>query len=914
VDLGPLPPRCSRCAGYVNPYVAWTDAGNSWVCNLCNMSNDVPSWYFCSLDGAGQRMDKASRPELQLGSVDFVVNQDYCVRELQEPVFVFAIDISHKAVANGVTIASLRAVQCALLRLQAMEAAFPQQDTTQGIAYGQGQEGKDGGGGVGGGFLSSLWSKTPPPPKEASVRKGPSRIRAAVITFDKNVQFYSVDPQSPDPVKILVSGAEDPLCPLPPHAWLHHVCDEARPLELLLTRIPDLIRAQAQEGEGQGDECCVGAALKAAQEGLEKVGGRIYMLTSSHATAGYGALSRGRERINMYGSGDEFSLYGYTSVVGSGGEINIAGAVASAATLVGSTSKVKQQLQQQKDEYRVACAPYLALTADCIRSMVSVSVIACVGEEQAEGGAFLDTALLGDTVLQTGGQMHVFSGCLGLEDNVYRLEQQLVHDVSQVAAAEAVAKLRTSVGVRVDRAVGGGVYSPIRGEVELCGVDTSTTLMFTLCHDSPLKEDEKVHMQLAVLHTTPDSRRVIRVLNLTTLASLKPSTIFRNSDIEAVVAALMKEAVERALTHPLDAPGGARAFLDGAVSSALLKYRITCSPGSPRGQLILPDSLKVLPVFTLAMLKHPSLHENRTGVSVSSPPCSPTQSLVTIGSGGMPSSSKLAFTPAYGSALSRVAVRGHERAHELRRMVGAPLVEIINSLYPRVYNLFSLLDAAALGDEGFNSGDSRDDHDTDYGNSGDRDSRDGSSMGQGLANEHTSGKSGASEDHTLTHILGRNAVGLQLDDTHTGTHSTSHSAQVAETLLSTLNPSSEVFEFDQVYLLDDRSTLYMHVGRAVPAAVIDELFETITTPQGRKDSVSFRTSSLLARRMCALVDLLRASNPHKADLKVLWAGLSSNDPLTIKFSSRLVEDSNLGLMSYVDYLCNLHTKIKDAQP
>jgi hypothetical protein len=51
-------------------------------------------------------------------------------------------------------------------------------------------------------------------------------------------------------------------------------------------------------------------------------------------------------------------------------------------------------------------------------------------------------------------------------------------------------------------------------------------------------------------------------------------------------------------------------------------------------------------------------------------------------------------------------------------------------LYPRVYNLFSLLDAAALGDEGFNSGDSRDDHDPDYGNSGDRDSRDGSSMGQ----------------------------------------------------------------------------------------------------------------------------------------------------------------------------------------
>jgi hypothetical protein len=55
----------------------------------------------------------------------------------------------------------------------------------------------------------------------------------------------------------------------------------------------------------------------------------------------------------------------------------------------------------------------------------------------------LDTALLGDVVLQTGGQMHFFTGSLGLEDNVFRLEQQLVYDVGQVAAAEAVAKLRT---------------------------------------------------------------------------------------------------------------------------------------------------------------------------------------------------------------------------------------------------------------------------------------------------------------------------------------------------------------------------------------------------------------------------------------------------------------------------------------
>lgn len=46
------------------------------------------------------------------------------------------------------------------------------------------------------------------------------------------------------------------------------------------------------------------------------------------------------------------------------------------------------------------------------------------------------------------------------------------------------------------------------------------------------------------------------------------------------------------------------------------------------------------------------------------------------------------------------------------------------------------------------------------------------------------------------------------------------------------------------------------------------------------------------------------------DLKVVWAELAPNSPVHNKFSARLIEDSNLGLMSYVDYLCNMHIKIQ----
>lgn len=90
VDMGESPPRCSRCQCYINPSVSWLDKGNSWGCNLCGMINPVPTWYYSSLDGSDQRLDKSSRIELSRGSVDFKVDKNYCVRSLQVIIiFIF---------------------------------------------------------------------------------------------------------------------------------------------------------------------------------------------------------------------------------------------------------------------------------------------------------------------------------------------------------------------------------------------------------------------------------------------------------------------------------------------------------------------------------------------------------------------------------------------------------------------------------------------------------------------------------------------------------------------------------------------------------------------------------------------------------------------------------------------------------
>lgn len=57
------------------------------------------------------------------------------------------------------------------------------------------------------------------------------------------------------------------------------------------------------------------AAIKSVQEGLDSVGGRLLVVSASHATVGFGALPRGRERVNLYGTKDEINLYGYAEAV-----------------------------------------------------------------------------------------------------------------------------------------------------------------------------------------------------------------------------------------------------------------------------------------------------------------------------------------------------------------------------------------------------------------------------------------------------------------------------------------------------------------------------------------------------------------------------------------------------------------------
>ena len=175
--------------------------------------------------------------------------------------------------------------------------------------------------------------------------------------------------------------------------------------------------------------------------------------------------------------------------------------------------------------------------------------------------------------------------------------------------------------------------------------------------------------------------------------------IFRNTDLEVVTHVITRVAVHRALYYPIVATttttttgggggGGnknsiissssgsdqsARSWITEILINILYKYRIYCSSQSPKSQLILPDALKLLPLYCMSLMKTPALMPNGSGSGSG------------IGGGGRSGGGGT-------TATTRLTIRSWERSVELQRLASLTTRGLIHTLYPRLYSCSQLLD------------------------------------------------------------------------------------------------------------------------------------------------------------------------------------------------------------------------------
>jgi len=108
-----------------------------------------------------------------------------------------------------------------------------------------------------------------------------------------------------------------------------------------------------------------------------------------------------------------------------------------------------------------------------------------------------------------------------------------------------------------------------------------------------------VYLQIACLYTNRQGQRLIRIHTLQLPVTTSPSHIFRYAEIDAVTNLLLKEAVSIVLSGNGD-------FKDKITKSCvnmLHAYRTNCASATSAGQLILPESLKLLPLYVGSIRK-----------------------------------------------------------------------------------------------------------------------------------------------------------------------------------------------------------------------------------------------------------------------------------------------------------------------
>ncbi|KAL5542489.1 hypothetical protein UlMin_010199 [Ulmus minor] len=503
VDFGESGPvRCSRCKGYINPFMKFIDQGRRFICNFCGFADETPRDYHCNLGPDGRRRDADERPELCRGTVEFVATREYMVRDPMPAVFFFLIDVSMNAIQTGATAAACSAI-------------------------------------------SQVISDLP---------EGPQTI-VGVATFDSTIHFYNLKRALQQPLMLIVPDVDDVYTPLQTDV-LVPLPECRQHLELLLDSIPTMFQTS------KTTDSAFGAAVKAAFLAMKSTGGKLMVFQSVLPSAGIGALSA-REAE---------------------GRANVSAGEKEAHKLLQPVDKTFKTMAIEFAEYQVCVDIFI--TTQTYADITSISVIPRT----------------------TGGQVYYYYPFSVVSDPA-KLYNDLRWNVTRPQGFEAVMRVRCSQGIQVQE-YHGNFCKRIPTDVDLPGIDCDKSVMVTLKHDDKLQDGSECAFQCALLYTTIDGQRRIRVTTLSLPCTNLLSYLFRSADLDTQFTCFLKQAAHEIPINPLPR---VKEQVTNLCINSLLSYRKFCATPSSSGQLILPEALKLLPLYTLALLKSTGL---RTDVRI----------------------------------------------------------------------------------------------------------------------------------------------------------------------------------------------------------------------------------------------------------------------------------------------------------
>lgn len=388
------------------------------------------------------------------------------------------------------------------------------------------------------------------------------RTRVGIITFDSAVQFYSLrSGEDAQPAVYIVSDINEVFLPTPDEVLVQ--LSECRPC---FERALDMIATTYSASNGMlSAASCFGAALQGAQKAMEYVGGKIIAVLASRPTSGPGSL---RDR------GDNANL---------------------------NTDKERAVLRPETTFYRDLAVNYS-------KYQISCDLFVC----PPPPAHFLDIAALAQIAKFTGGELFYSPNFEAPKDGP-RLQLAINRTLARETGLEAVMRIRATKRVRCTR-FSGRFFSRATDLLAMPNVDADKAYAVQFAFDEAIIEEGPFVMQVALLYTNTSGERRIRVHTLAVPLADNPGDLFLRADAAAITNIFARQAAEGMKDRVLEE---LRSNTNEKMTAALSLYRDVCQRQYPpvvgNNQLLLPESLLLLPLYLHGLGKSPILSRDASG-------------------------------------------------------------------------------------------------------------------------------------------------------------------------------------------------------------------------------------------------------------------------------------------------------------
>ena len=382
---------------------------------------------------------------------------------------------------------------------------------------------------------------------------GGTRTQVGFITFDNSVHYYLMKAGLSSPKMMVVADLKELFVPAPDDL-LVNLKESREVVEAFLDNLPSMFT------NTQVMDSCLGPALKAAFTVTKHVGGKMLVFQSVLPTLGDGAL-KPRENLRMMGTHDEVKLL------------------------------------------RPAVTWYKDTAVEFSRAQISVDMFLFPFQ-------YIDSASLAELPKLTAGTLKTYAAFDSAVDGP-KFESDLCRTLTQHIAFESVMRIRCTKGMRISNFYGNFL---IRGTdlLALPNCTSDSVFAFDLAHDDQSFSSTVITVQGALLYTSSEGERRIRVLTQALPVTSLLSEIFASVDTEAMCNLMAKHAIDLALKSNLE---NARNRLQQICMDiirvskegdrrAAVGYGPPGHQQSDMSEKPLLENLNLLPLYTLALIKN----------------------------------------------------------------------------------------------------------------------------------------------------------------------------------------------------------------------------------------------------------------------------------------------------------------------